>query len=70
MENHFYLGIDMDNQYAVISYYQLNKKEPETVSMIAGSERFQIPLAIAKHGKTWLIGEEAQKEKEIGRAHV
>lgn len=66
MENHFYLGIDMDNQYAVISYYQLNKKEPETISMIAGSERFQIPLAIAKHGKTWLIGEEAQKEKERG----
>ena len=28
MEHRFYLGIDLDDQYAVISSYELNKKEP------------------------------------------
>ena len=43
MEHRFYLGIDLDDQYAVISSYELNKKEPETFSAIAGSEIYQIP---------------------------
>lgn len=61
MEQHFYLGIDLDEKNVIVSYYQLNKKEPETVSMVAGSERFQIPLRIAKRaGATqWCIGGEA-----------
>ena len=47
----YYLGIDLDNDNAVISYFQLNMKEPETVSTVAGSEVYQIPLILAK--KTW-----------------
>ena len=32
----YYLGIDLDNDNAVISYFQLNMREPETVSTVAG----------------------------------
>ena len=47
MEHRFYLGIDLDDQYAVISSYELNKKEPETFSAIAGSEIYQIPAPVS-----------------------
>ena len=43
----YYLGIDLDNDNAVISYFQLNMKEPETVSTVAGSEVYQIALILA-----------------------
>lgn len=59
----YYLGIDLDNDNAVISYFQLNMKEPETVSTVAGSEVYQIPLILAKkYGiGQWFIGEEAKR---------
>ena len=59
----YYLGIDLDNDNAVISYFQLNMKEPETVSTVAGSEVYLIPLILAKkHGSgQWFIGEEAKR---------
>ena len=59
----YYLGIDLDNDNAVISYFQLNMKEPETVSTVAGSKVYQIPLILAKkHGiGQWFIGEEAKR---------
>lgn len=61
MDRGLYLGIDLDDENAVISYYQLNMREPETVSTIAGSEVFQIPLLLAKKKGIgqWFIGEEA-----------
>lgn len=63
MDNHFYLGIDLDDQNAVISYYELNMKEPETLSMVAGSEVYQIPALLAKKKGIgqWFIGEEAAR---------
>lgn len=63
MENRYYLGIDMDDENAIISFFQLNMSEPETVSTVAGSERFQIPMILAKKKGMgqWFIGEEAKK---------
>lgn len=63
MKNHFYLGIDLDDQNAVISYYELNMKEPETLSMIAGSEVYQIPVLLTRNRQAgqWLIGDEAKR---------
>ena len=57
------MDIDLDNDNAVISYFQLNMKEPETVSTVAGSEVYQIALILAKkHGiGQWFIGEEAKR---------
>lgn len=59
----YYLGIDLDNDNAVISYFQLNMKEPETVSTVAGSEVYQIPVMIEKKRGIgqWFIGEEARR---------
>ena len=37
-EQCYYIGIDMDDDNAVISYYKSGMREPETMSMIAGSE--------------------------------
>ena len=39
MEDRFYLGIDLDDKYAVLSCYEVNKKEPETFSLVAGSQK-------------------------------
>ena len=65
MENKrdYYLGIDLNDKYAMISYFQLNMNEPETVSTIAGSENFQIPLILAKRKEIgqWYYGDEARK---------
>lgn len=63
MENRFYIGIDLDDYNAVISCYELNSKEPQTISTVAGSEVYQIPVLLAKKKGIgqWFIGEEALK---------
>jgi hypothetical protein len=63
MLNQIYLGIDLDDENAVVSYYQSGMKEPETLGMVAGSEVFQIPVLITKKKGVgqWFIGEEARK---------
>uniref|UniRef100_UPI004057855C DUF5716 family protein n=1 Tax=Agathobacter sp. TaxID=2021311 RepID=UPI004057855C len=63
MENRCYLGIDLTERSAMISYYQLNMSEPETVSPIAGSNVYRIPLLLAKRKQQsqWYYGEEAKK---------
>ena len=60
-ERGFYVGIDIDDTYAVASFYEDGIKEPATVSMKAGSEVFQVPLCVAKKKGLgqWFIGEEA-----------
>lgn len=76
MENQFYLGIDLDDDNAVISYYELNMKEPETLSMVAGSEVYQIPVLLTKKKGIgqWFIGEEAGRlairQGEEGVTHL
>lgn len=59
----YFLGIDLNNKNAMISYYQLNMKEPDTVSPIAGSEIYQIPLVLAKRKELgqWYYGDNARK---------
>lgn len=63
MEQQFYVGIDLDDENAIISFFQQNMKEPETVSTVAGSEVFQIPLWLTKKKGIgqWFIGEEARR---------
>lgn len=72
MENRYYLGIDLDDLYAVISFFQLHMKEPETVSTVAGGEVYQIPVLLArrKADGQWLIGEEARKSAGCGEAEA
>ena len=40
-----YLGIDLNDKYAMISYYAKGMSEPNTFSMVTGSE---IPI-VQKH---------------------
>ena len=59
----YYLGIDLNDKTAMISFYKQNMKEPETVSTIAGSEHFQVPVLLAKRKGLgqWYYGDEAKK---------
>ena len=65
-ERDFYIGIDIDDVYAVTSFFSADMKEPATISMVAGSEIFQIPVQIArkKESGQWLIGENREWAEE------
>ena len=66
--NSYYIGIDLNDSYAMVSFFQQNMKEPETVSTVAGSEEFQIPLVLARRksiGK-WYYGDEARRLSKSG----
>lgn len=61
-----FLGIDINDRYAMISYYRHNMPEPETISTIAGSQEFRIPVLLAKRKGIgqWYYGEDAKKMDE------
>lgn len=64
-----YVGIDLNEKFAMISYYTKGMSEPGTFSMVTGSEAYQIPVCVSrkKGGGQWLYGEEARKNaKEEG----
>lgn len=71
-ERGFYIGIDIDDAYAVTSFFTNGMKEPATVSMVAGSEVFQIPVQITKKKGIgqWFIGEEAERLAKEQQATV
>ena len=62
-ERGFYIGIDIDDSYAVTSYFATGMKDVATVSMVAGSEVFQIPTQITKKKGIgqWFVGAEAER---------
>ncbi len=61
-----YVGIDLDTDAVMVSYSYGNG-EPETVSPMAGSEIFSIPLAVAlKKDGSWAYGEEARRVGKAG----
>ena len=70
-EQKLYIGIDLNDSYAMVSYATSFHQEPETVSSVAGSEMFQIPLAIcmASASGQWVYGEEAIRfqKADMGR---
>lgn len=66
-EQGFYVGIDIDDTYAVTSFFDTGMKEPATVSMVAGSEVYQILTRISKKKGIgqWFIGEEAERMAKV-----
>lgn len=64
-EQGFYVGIDIDDTYAVASFLQDGMKEPATISLKNDAEIFQIPLCIGKKKGLgqWFIGDEAIDSK-------
>lgn len=64
-----YVGIDLNEKYAMVSCYARGMSEPNTFSMVTGREVYQIPACIAKRrGQgAWIYGEEAKRRaKEDG----
>lgn len=41
-----YIGIDLSSEWTQISYFWPGMKEPETVSMVAGEQKYRIPTAL------------------------
>ena len=69
-ERGVYYGLDISDKYAILSFYQLNMDEPSTVSTVAGSEVFLIPLYIAKRRgmAQWFFGDEARRQVGLSLA--
>lgn len=61
-EKSLYIGVDFNEKYALLSYFTEDMTEPETVSTIAGSEIYQIPLLLYKKKGIgqWYFGEDAK----------
>lgn len=65
-----YLGIDINEKYTMISYYQLHMEEPQTVSTVMGSESYQIPTQLSKKKGMgqWFFGNEARQRVKNNEA--
>lgn len=65
-----YLGMELNMDFAMISSVVSADREPETISRVAGSEMYQIPMALAKRRGIgqWFYGDEAERlsgEQEV-----
>ncbi len=60
-----YIGVDLNEKFAMVTYFKEGMKDPETVSQIIGSDNFQIPIAVAKKDDIWLYGKEALECGEL-----
>ncbi len=64
-----YIGIDLGEESVMLSYYHRGMEVPSTISTIAGSGNYQIPLAMAKRigmGQ-WTYGQDAQRLEREGK---
>ena len=61
------IGYELNDTYAQISYCGLEAGEPETASLVLGSEQFNIPVALLKKpdSNLWLYGKDALKEEGV-----
>ena len=57
------VGYDLGRTFAQISYCGLEETEPETVSAVAGTEQYNIPVVLCKRSGVgqWYYGKEAIK---------
>lgn len=64
--NKLYIGIDLGEESAMLSYFYPGMDRPVTVSFITGSSDYRLPLVIAKRSGMghWTYGKEAQKMGE------
>ena len=63
----YIIGYEIGKQHVQMSYLKIGDKEPQTLSMIAGQEQYNIPFALYKQEdlNLWYIGKEAiAKQKE------
>lgn len=63
------VGYDLNNEYAQISYYLPKAEDAETLAVVAGTQQYDIPMALYKKKgvNQWLVGKDAlrmEKEQE------
>lgn len=60
-KHRLFVGYDLTDEYAQISYYQDSLESPTTISMIAGEEAYCIPTVLFKPAtsENWQFGQEA-----------
>lgn len=67
----YVIGYELGREHVQISYLKIGDKEPETLSMVAGEEQYDIPFVLYKQEdkNLWYIGKEAvAKQQELGGA--
>lgn len=67
MPKPYCLGIDLNDQYAVVSYFREGMKEPDTISTVAGGDAYRIPATVAKRvgAPQWYYGDDARKMAKV-----
>ncbi|NTV79772.1 MAG: hypothetical protein HGA25_11740, partial [Clostridiales bacterium] len=62
------IGVDLGDITSQISYGYLGQEVPETVSLVAGGEQYNIPTLLCKREDVnqWFYGREALKKKDEG----
>lgn len=67
-KNRVAVGYDLNDEYAQISFFSSEAREPETVSVVTGSQLYNIPTALCKRNEVnqWFYGKEALKTAEAG----
>ncbi len=67
-EKKLYIGMDVGREHVLVSCFTEGRNEPETLSTIAGSEQYQIPMALYKKAGIgqWYFGREALERQESG----
>ncbi|WP_026507573.1 DUF5716 family protein [Butyrivibrio sp. MC2013] len=68
----YVLGIDLDDSYSQISYLASDAEMPETLSILAGAELYNIPtvLSRSKRDNLWYYGKEARERAASGGDHT
>ena len=66
------IGLDFEKKYALVSYCTSDMSEPDTISTVAGSELYQIPLSLCKRRGIgqWYYGKEAETVMKNGEGSV
>lgn len=66
MRTKLYMGLDLSDSLAQVSFWQENEKEPVTVSTRKGEEQYQIPTSLyVGKGGYYLYGAEAEKKRNM-----
>lgn len=67
MKDKLIIGYDLGNQYSQISYCTYEEETPETLSVVAGGESYNIPTALCKRKgvNQWFYGRDAIKHADM-----
>ncbi len=63
-----YVGYDLNDQFSQISFVKEGSREAETLSVVPGSEQFNIPTCLCKRfgAGQWYFGREALRRAQAG----